>query len=111
MLARSARRLVAARGGHGGPTPPTFQRLPVPKGPVHEEYELLWDDGVAPELALDFDAPHVSKTKGLAMWLGGLSFFGLVGLVVWLTDPAGRNPATKRVLPYDGLARELGTQK
>ena len=60
-------------GGHGhadhhAPPPPSFARLPVPSAPVHEEYDLLWNDGVAPEMALDYDAPEISKWQGLAMW-------------------------------------------
>jgi hypothetical protein len=42
---------------------------------LHEEDELIWNDGVAPEAALDFDAPHISKAEGLAWWLGGFGFF------------------------------------
>ena len=61
-------------GGHGRadhhhpPAPPTFARLPVPTAPLHEENELLWSDGVAPEMALDYDAPEISRMQGLAMW-------------------------------------------
>ena len=36
---------------------------------------MIWDDGVAPEMALDVDAPHISKWEGLAWWLGGFAFF------------------------------------
>jgi hypothetical protein len=35
----------------------------------------VFDDGVAPELALDFDCQHISSTESLLSWLGGLSFF------------------------------------
>ena len=72
LAAAAARPRAAVRrfgGGHGhGPAPPSFARLPPPSGPVHEEADLLWNDSVAPELALDFDAPEISREKGLAMW-------------------------------------------
>jgi len=42
---------------------------------LHEQDELMWNDGVSPEAALDFDVPHYSKGKGLLMWLGGFAFF------------------------------------
>jgi hypothetical protein len=39
-----------------------------------ENSDCLWDDGVAPELALDFDLPNTSSREAL-MTLGGV-FFG-----------------------------------
>ena len=88
-------------GGHGhdAPPPPTFQRLPPPSRNVHEERELLWDDGVAPELALDFDAPELSKWEGLAWWAGGLGFFAaLGGFIAFVWDPASRKRTVRREL-------------
>lgn len=58
---------------------------------LHEEDELIWNDGVAPETALDFDAPHVSKTAGLLWWLGGFAFF----YSVWRFAKATGHPAKK----------------
>jgi hypothetical protein len=56
----------------------------------------MWDDGVAPELCLDFEVQHWSRAKGLMWWLGGLGFFaGLYQVVKW-TDPASKNPALPR---------------
>mmetsp|Transcript_17704 Transcript_17704/g.21534 ORF Transcript_17704/g.21534 Transcript_17704/m.21534 type:complete len:109 (+) Transcript_17704:200-526(+) len=75
----TARRSCITRGAAGGPAPPTFQRLPVPSKKLHEENELLWDDSVAPELTLDFDLPNYSFGQGLAMFAGGLAFFGGLG--------------------------------
>ena len=51
---------------------------------------------MAPELALDFDCQHVSRTEGLYSWLGGLGFF--VGLYQFIksTDPGSKNPAVNR---------------
>jgi len=85
-------------GGHGhGPAPPTFVRLPPPNKPVHEETELIWNDGVAPEVTVDFDAPEVSKLRGLASWLGGLGFFASLMLFMkYVWDPPSFRPAVKR---------------
>lgn len=40
-----------------------FPALPPPSPPcqLHEQDEVIWNDGVAPEAALDFDAPHISR--------------------------------------------------
>ena len=69
---------------------------------------MMWDDGVAPETCIDFDAPHVSSAKALMWLMGGLGFFGGLGFLVSRTDPAGRNPAVPRELPFDGLKAALG---
>jgi hypothetical protein len=61
-----------------------------------ENNDAVFDDGVAPELALDFDCQHVDSTEGLFSWLGGLSCFAILYQVVKLTDPAGKNPAVNR---------------
>lgn len=63
---------------------------------MHEEQELVWDDSVAPELCLDFDAPHISRLQGLAWWLGGLTFFATFYNIVKLSDPEGRREALQR---------------
>ena len=34
-----------------------------------EQYDAIWDDGVAPEVTLDFDCQHISSGEGLAMWV------------------------------------------
>jgi len=61
-----------------------------------ENNDAVWDDGVAPELALDFDCQHVSKTEGVLSWLGGLGFFvGIYQIIKW-TDPPSKNPAVNR---------------
>lgn len=84
-------------GSHGSTPPlPPFARNLAPTEKLVEEHDLVWDDGVAPELTIDFDAAHVSKSEGLAFWLGGLGFFvGLYQLVRWI-DPAAQNPAVNR---------------
>eukprot|EP00585_Thalassiosira_rotula_P010215 CAMPEP_0196141428 /NCGR_PEP_ID=MMETSP0910-20130528/9737_1 /TAXON_ID=49265 /ORGANISM="Thalassiosira rotula, Strain GSO102" /LENGTH=140 /DNA_ID=CAMNT_0041402585 /DNA_START=44 /DNA_END=466 /DNA_ORIENTATION=+ len=82
----------------GGATPPLapFQRLPVESEKLVEQFDAIWDDGVAPEVTLDFDCQHISSAEGLAMWLGGLGFFATMYQVVKTTNPEGKNPAVNR---------------
>eukprot|EP00581_Thalassiosira_minuscula_P028264 CAMPEP_0183756998 /NCGR_PEP_ID=MMETSP0739-20130205/5430_1 /TAXON_ID=385413 /ORGANISM="Thalassiosira miniscula, Strain CCMP1093" /LENGTH=137 /DNA_ID=CAMNT_0025994325 /DNA_START=14 /DNA_END=427 /DNA_ORIENTATION=- len=82
----------------GGATPPLapFARIPVESEKLVEQYDAIWDDGVAPEVTLDFDCQHVSSGEGLAWWLGGLGFFATLYQVVKATDPESKNPAVKR---------------
>jgi hypothetical protein len=65
----------------------------------------VWSDGVAPETAIDFDAPHISPLQGLAYWLGGFAFFGSVYLYARSTDHPANNPAAPRQLPTDAIVR------
>ena len=60
-----------------------------------EDYDALWDDGVAPELALDFDAPHISSREALYTWLGVLSGFAILyqGIKLWTGGAVDDNPA------------------
>eukprot|EP00499_Haloplacidia_sp_CaronLabIsolate_P010309 CAMPEP_0196769108 /NCGR_PEP_ID=MMETSP1104-20130614/337_1 /TAXON_ID=33652 /ORGANISM="Cafeteria sp., Strain Caron Lab Isolate" /LENGTH=130 /DNA_ID=CAMNT_0042139193 /DNA_START=10 /DNA_END=402 /DNA_ORIENTATION=+ len=108
MALRSSRVLVRGGGhGGGGMVPPMVPRTP-PQEKLDENFDLIWDDGVAPETALDFDAPNVSNAQVAAWWAGGLGFFGLVALAVWLTNPEGQRPVVPREFPYNNLAVELG---
>mmetsp|Transcript_82991 Transcript_82991/g.234410 ORF Transcript_82991/g.234410 Transcript_82991/m.234410 type:complete len:156 (+) Transcript_82991:59-526(+) len=109
-----ARSVILRGGGGGGPPPPPFARTLVPEGPLHEEHELIWDDGVAAETTLDFDAPHISKWEGLAWWFGGFGFFFGVYTFATVTDaivPSFQNKAAARgpTLPFGGLYTELGS--
>jgi len=72
-----------------------------------ENHDAVWDDGVAPEITIDFDASHIPSKKGLLMWLGGLTFFTTVYNVIGLTDPASKNPAVNRKMnmKVEGPAR------
>eukprot|EP00557_Chaetoceros_sp_GSL56_P004104 CAMPEP_0176487930 /NCGR_PEP_ID=MMETSP0200_2-20121128/6421_1 /TAXON_ID=947934 /ORGANISM="Chaetoceros sp., Strain GSL56" /LENGTH=126 /DNA_ID=CAMNT_0017884845 /DNA_START=66 /DNA_END=446 /DNA_ORIENTATION=+ len=83
------------RGGASPPLPP-FARSPVPSQKLVENNDAVWDDGVAPELALDFDCQHVSKTEGILSWLGGLGLFVALFQVVKMSDPQSKNPAVNR---------------
>ena len=47
-----------------------------------ENSDCVWDDGVAPELALDFDAPHISSREGLYTWMAGLSAFAVLYQII-----------------------------
>mmetsp|Transcript_13890 Transcript_13890/g.40625 ORF Transcript_13890/g.40625 Transcript_13890/m.40625 type:complete len:124 (-) Transcript_13890:192-563(-) len=83
------------RGGATPPVPP-FARAPAPTEKLVENSDAVWDDGVAPELAFDFDCQHISSQEGLAWWLGGIGFFTSVYQFVKSTDPESMNPAVNR---------------
>lgn len=57
-----------------------------------EDYDFVWDDGVAPELALDFDAPNVSSREALWTLIGvlGAVFVFHQTFIHWATP---ENPA------------------
>jgi hypothetical protein len=58
--------------------------------------ENVWDDGVAPETAIDFDAPHISTIQALASLGAAFTFiYGLYLFVSW-RDPVALNPALPR---------------
>jgi hypothetical protein len=61
-----------------------------------ENHDVIFDDGVAPELALDFDCQHVSSGEALFMWAS--AFGGLALFYQWVksTSPEGQNPAVNR---------------
>lgn len=64
----------------------SFATLQLP-----ENYDCLWDDGVAPELALDFDCPNISSREALLTTVGVFSGFALLYQIVKRTHP--ENPA------------------
>lgn len=111
LLAPAPRRFMGGGGHdeHHGPVTlePPFQRLPLPSGPLPEEHELIWHDGVAPEQALDFDVPHISTRQALLMWLGGFGFFfGLYQLVKTLDHPSNKESVRCRPF-YEGRSAPL----
>lgn len=63
-----------------------------------ENNDAVWDDGVAPELALDYDCQHVSSKEGILSWLGGLGGFVALYQFVKTTDPESKNPAVNRTM-------------
>ena len=95
---------------HHGPMMPPFARLEPPKGKLIEEVELVWDDTVAPETCIDFDAPHVESNEMFGMMLAGFGFFGTLYLLVSLSDPEGSNPVAPRatVIPHNLMRGALG---
>jgi hypothetical protein len=58
-----------------------------------ENTDVLWDDGVAPELALDFDAPHISSKEALYTWFGAFSGFVVLYNVIKMSSSGDGNPA------------------
>lgn len=123
VVARSLHATARSLGGghHDSTLEPPFHRLPLPNKPVslvprlrlvgrapwcssllpvadyplqlHEQDELIWNDGVAPETALDLDAPHISAAKGLVWWLGGFAFFYSVFRFAKATGHPGNKPS------------------
>jgi hypothetical protein len=91
---------------------PPFARIPPPSEKLVEQYDAIWDDSVAPEVTLDFDAQHIDSTTGLVMWLSGLGFFATLFQVVKLTNPEAKNPAVNREMNIvGGSPVELGGWK
>ena len=83
--------------------PPPFLRNQPPKQRLHEENELIWDDGVAPETCIDFDASHIPSSQGLFMWLCGLGFFATVATIITISDPQSLNKVTPRAALFGPL--------
>ncbi|CAN0529449.1 unnamed protein product [Ectocarpus sp. 12 AP-2014] len=101
MTSTAARQ--ATRGGGGPPQPPFARNKPVDYQ-LDENHELIWDDGVAPETTIDFDAPHMSMSEAFAWWGGGLTFFaGMLGLVT-LSDPESKREAVPRAATLPATA-------
>eukprot|EP00529_Nitzschia_sp_RCC80_P035136 CAMPEP_0113481658 /NCGR_PEP_ID=MMETSP0014_2-20120614/22521_1 /TAXON_ID=2857 /ORGANISM="Nitzschia sp." /LENGTH=122 /DNA_ID=CAMNT_0000375159 /DNA_START=78 /DNA_END=446 /DNA_ORIENTATION=- /assembly_acc=CAM_ASM_000159 len=92
--ARSSQR--ALRGG-GTPPMPVFARVPAPSEPLVENHDCLFDDAVAPELALDFDCQNVSTAEGFMSWAMGIgAFVTLFYTIKYVEDPPACDPAIKR---------------
>ena len=85
---------VARRRGGGGAVQPPFARTQTPTTRLHEEHELIWDDGVAAETCLDFDAAHVDN--GLLQFMGGFGFFAALATFIAIYSPKRLNQVTPR---------------
>lgn len=58
----------------------------------------MWDDGVAPETAIDIEVPHVPLSQVITSQLtAALILLGIWGIAC-LIDPADRAPAAPRRL-------------
>lgn len=65
-----------------------------------ENNDGIWDDGVAPELALDFDMPHMPSSEALGTWLFGFGVFAVFFQFLKLVkDPDTENQA----LPHSSM--------
>jgi len=60
-----------------------------------ENLDAVWNDGVAPELALDFDLPNTSSSEALLTWLGALTSFAVLYQTISYATNGGKdsNPA------------------
>jgi len=105
IATRSSQCLV--RGGASPPLPP-FARSPTPTQKLIENNDAVWDDGVAPELALDFDCQHVSHSEAVFSWLAGLGGFAALYQFIKSTDPASKNPAVNRTMNVVVDAPKIG---
>jgi len=78
-----------------------------------EEVELVWDDTVAPETAIDLDAPHVSTNEVLSAFAAAFLFFLGLYTAVALSDPVGSNPVAPRstVIPEATMRTIYGLEQ
>ncbi|CAI5717692.1 unnamed protein product [Peronospora farinosa] len=103
------REVFVTRGGHAHrPPPPPFARIKAPEQPLHEEAELVWNDGVSPETLIDFDAPHIPKYQALRHWICGLGALVTLMGVVTLYNPDSWRQASKRGNHLPSLKWEMG---
>mmetsp|Transcript_2518 Transcript_2518/g.3425 ORF Transcript_2518/g.3425 Transcript_2518/m.3425 type:complete len:134 (+) Transcript_2518:39-440(+) len=98
FTAKTFHQSIRSLGGqsHHGPLLPPLARIPRPSKRVPEENELVWDDGVAPEVCLDFDAPNVSTSDAFKWWLGGIGIFVAVYQAIKMSDPENLMEAAPR---------------
>eukprot|EP00522_Entomoneis_paludosa_P013663 CAMPEP_0172440836 /NCGR_PEP_ID=MMETSP1065-20121228/1461_1 /TAXON_ID=265537 /ORGANISM="Amphiprora paludosa, Strain CCMP125" /LENGTH=131 /DNA_ID=CAMNT_0013189905 /DNA_START=67 /DNA_END=462 /DNA_ORIENTATION=+ len=87
-------------GGMPPPLPP-FARSPIRTELIPENSDTVWDDGVAPELALDFDMPNVSTRTALMWWGSAITTVFMISKVLqWTVDQDEFMPV---VLPYEDI--------
>lgn len=70
----------------------------------------MWDDSVAPETAIDFDAPHVSTNDAVLSLMLAFGFFGAIYGFVTISDPVSRNPVATRssVINHSSYRKHMG---
>ena len=75
-----------------------------------EEVELVWDDSVAPETCIDFDAAHISTNEVFGTF--AFAFAAIFGLytIISVVDPASLSPVAPRsaVIPPNTVNLFLG---
>eukprot|EP00924_Labyrinthula_sp_SR-Ha-C_P011009 augustus_masked-scaffold_33-processed-gene-2.15-mRNA-1 protein AED:0.08 eAED:0.09 QI:0/-1/0/1/-1/1/1/0/131 len=98
--------LLQIRNGSGGPAAPMYVRRKPESKTLVEEHDLLWDDGVAPELTLDFDMQDTSRGEALFMWACGMGAFLAYGLFCAYVWAPNQKPLVGKK-EYD-LDEELG---
>ncbi|KAG9415690.1 hypothetical protein AC1031_000075 [Aphanomyces cochlioides] len=105
----ASRALVLRGGHHHAPPPPPYARLPVPHGkPIPLNRDLVWSDGVAPELLIDFDSPHITTLHAVKALVGTLALVPvLIGVLTW-ANPDGWRQAAKRGNHLPDLRWEFG---
>ena len=67
---------------------------------------MIWDDGVAAETCLDFDAAHVDN--GLLQFMGGFGFFAALATFIAIYSPKRLNQVTPRTDLVDPVALATG---
>ncbi len=74
---------------------------------------MVWDDSVAPEAAIDYDAPHISLWEALKSFFAMAAFIGGIYTFLRLCDPEGNRPAAPRstVLSAKNLRIDLGLEE
>ena len=70
----------------------------------------MWDDSVAPETCIDFDAPHVTTGQVLGSFAAAMGFFVALYTIISISDPVKSNPVSLRstVIPHNGMRAALG---
>mmetsp|Transcript_19928 Transcript_19928/g.24621 ORF Transcript_19928/g.24621 Transcript_19928/m.24621 type:complete len:119 (-) Transcript_19928:249-605(-) len=94
LLRRTSTTTIAHRGAPPPSAP--FARNLAPTEKLVENHDAMWDDGVAPEVTIDFDAPHITTGQAAKIWLSAFGgFFTLYQFCKWV-DPPSKNPCVPR---------------
>ena len=88
------RNAVYWSGSHSNNHNPTFFLIHFQ---LVENHDCLFDDAVAPELALDFDCQNVSTGEGFLSWgLAIGAYLTLFNVIKYIGRPDIENPAVGR---------------